>query len=84
MINFWHVEIFIKFLIVGSIAALALVVYSSSDALANSVAESSGRIEDEIRGLKNALNITDIQNSITEIRNFLQFIAENIEMKQYT
>ena len=84
MINFWHVDIFIKFLIVGSIAALALVVYSSSDALANSVAESSGRIEDEIRGLKNALNITDIQNSITEIRNFLQFIAENIEMKQYT
>lgn len=80
MLNLRNVDVFLKFCIVGALAALTLVVHTSSSALSNSVQQSSEGIEQEIRNLKNTLNITQIESLIAEIRNLVSFIDQNMQI----
>jgi hypothetical protein len=76
MLNTRYIDLFVKFCILGSMVGLALVVYGSSGQLSSSVRESSQGIEDEIRSLKESLNITRLQVVLDDIQRVLVFISE--------
>jgi hypothetical protein len=76
-----HVDVFIKFCLLGALIGLTVVVYQSTGELSSSVKTSSKAIEDEIRGLKQTLNVTQIKVLLKDIQSVLIFISEQ-QIKQ--
>lgn len=79
-----HIDILIKFCIVGAVIALTVVVHQSTGELSSSVQSSSKAIENEIKGLKETLNISQIQTVLNDIQMVLTFISEQLDKEIVT
>lgn len=71
-----HIDVFIKFCLLGAVIGFTVVVYQSTGELSRSVQNSSKAIENEIKGLKQALNVTQIKLLLQELQTIVEFISD--------